>query len=182
MSVVQSCNMGGCNPIKSLRNPMHQWGFNLRFVLKLRHIKPTLEWKLSCSAWQSKIKVKLEIQPLDSISDQKAPSIGEAGGKRFKVHDTQGETSDMSLKKVGINFWTHNICILYIKANMVFVCLSVWTKIGQCLEDSSGHCPFPVELVYSRWQNRIGEVITWARQGRVARAAAAGGRARCHFY
>jgi len=21
----------------------------------------------------------------------------------------------------------------------------VWTKIGQCLEDSSSHCPFPVE-------------------------------------
>jgi hypothetical protein len=27
---------------------------------------------------------------------------------------------------------------------MVSVCLSVWTKIGQCLEDSSSHCPFPV--------------------------------------
>jgi len=26
------------------------------------------------------------------------------------------------------------------------VYLSVWTKIGQCLEDSSSHCPFPVEL------------------------------------
>jgi hypothetical protein len=40
--------------------------------------------------------------------------------------------------------------ILYIKANMVSVCLSVWTKIGQCLEDSSSHCPFPVELVTNR--------------------------------
>jgi hypothetical protein len=26
----------------------------------------------------------------------------------------------------------------------------VWTKIGQCLEDSSSHCPFPVELVTNR--------------------------------
>ncbi len=29
-------------------------------------------------------------------------------------------------------------------------CLSVWTKIGQCLEDSSSHCPFHVELVTNR--------------------------------
>jgi hypothetical protein len=29
-------------------------------------------------------------------------------------------------------------------------CLSVWKKIGQCLEDSSSHCPFPVELVTNR--------------------------------
>jgi hypothetical protein len=29
-------------------------------------------------------------------------------------------------------------------------CLSVWTKIGQCLEDSFSHCPFPVELVTNR--------------------------------
>jgi hypothetical protein len=28
--------------------------------------------------------------------------------------------------------------------------LSVWTKIGQCLEDFSSHCPFPVELVTNR--------------------------------
>ncbi len=28
--------------------------------------------------------------------------------------------------------------------------LSVWTKIGQWLEDSSSHCPFPVELVTNR--------------------------------
>ncbi len=46
------------------------------------------------------------------------------------------------------NSLQHNI--LYIKANMVFVRPSVWTKIGQCLEDSSNHCPFPVELVCSR--------------------------------
>jgi hypothetical protein len=26
-----------------------------------------------------------------------------------------------------------------------WTCLSVWTKIRQCLEDSSSHCPFPVE-------------------------------------
>jgi len=26
----------------------------------------------------------------------------------------------------------------------------VWTKIGQCLEDSSSHCPFPVEQVTNR--------------------------------
>jgi hypothetical protein len=26
----------------------------------------------------------------------------------------------------------------------------VWTKIGQYLEDSSSHCPFPVELVTNR--------------------------------
>ncbi len=57
--------------------------------------------------------------------------------------------------------------ILYIKANMVSVRLSVWTKIGQCLEDSSSHCPFLVELV----TNRAG-----ARHGRAARAAAVGGR------
>ncbi len=33
---------------------------------------------------------------------------------------------------------------------MVSVRLSVWTKIGQCLEDFSSHCPFPVELVTNR--------------------------------
>jgi hypothetical protein len=53
--------------------------------------------------------------------------------------------------------------ILYIKAT-VFVCLC-----GQCLEDSSSHCPLSV-------------VTNKAGQGRAARAAAAGGRARCHFY
>jgi hypothetical protein len=36
------------------------------------------------------------------------------------------------------------------------VCLSVWTKIGQCLEDSSSHCPFPVELVTNRAGARQG--------------------------
>ncbi len=55
------------------------------------------------------------------------------------------------------------VVILYIKANVVSVCLSVWTKIGQCLEDSSSHYTFLVERVCSRWQNRIGEVITRAR-------------------
>jgi hypothetical protein len=35
------------------------------------------------------------------------------------------------------------------------VCLSVWTKIGQCLEDSSSHCPFPVAL--SVMTNRAGQ-------------------------
>ncbi len=30
--------------------------------------------------------------------------------------------------------------------NVAFwTCLSVWTKLGQCLEDSSSCCPFPVE-------------------------------------
>jgi hypothetical protein len=37
------------------------------------------------------------------------------------------------------------INILYIKANVVSVCLFMWTKIGQCLEDSSSHYSFPVE-------------------------------------
>jgi hypothetical protein len=30
------------------------------------------------------------------------------------------------------------------------ICLFVWTKIGQCLEDYSSHCPFPVELVTNK--------------------------------
>jgi hypothetical protein len=34
--------------------------------------------------------------------------------------------------------------------------LSVWTKIGQCLEDSSSHCPFPVELVTNKAGARQG--------------------------
>lgn len=38
--------MGGCNPIKSLRNALQQWGFNLRFVSKLRHIEPMLCLKI----------------------------------------------------------------------------------------------------------------------------------------
>ncbi len=50
-------------------------------------------------------------------------------------------------KAIDLKGW---IAILYIKANMVSVRLSVWTKIGQCLEDSSSHCPFPVELVTNR--------------------------------
>jgi len=29
-------------------------------------------------------------------------------------------------------------------------CLFVWTKIGQCLENSSSHCPYPMELVTNR--------------------------------
>jgi hypothetical protein len=74
-----------------------------------------------------------------------------------------------------------NMDLIY-KSNMVSICLSEWTKIGQCLEDSSSHCPFPMELVCSRWQNRIDEVITEAGQGRATRAAIAGGRVRCHFY
>jgi hypothetical protein len=37
----------------------------------------------------------------------------------------------------------------------------VWTKIGQCLEDSSSHCPFPVELV----TNRVGQGQGRAGQG-----------------
>ncbi len=62
---------------------------------------------------------------------------------------------------------------------MVSVRLSVWTKIGQCLEDSFSHCPFPVELVTNRaGQGRAGQGRAW--QGRAARAAAVGGRARCH--
>jgi hypothetical protein len=36
----------------------------------------------------------------------------------------------------------------------------MWTKIRQCLEDSSNHCPFPVELVTNRagqGQGRAGQ-------------------------
>jgi len=40
----------------------------------------------------------------------------------------------------------------------------VWTKIGQCLEDSSNHCPFPVELV----TNRAGQGMVG--QGKAAKA------------
>jgi hypothetical protein len=61
--------------------------------------------------------------------------------------------------------------ILYIKANMVSIRLSVWTKIGQCLEDSSSHCLFLVELV----TNRVGA-------GQRGQGSRCGGRARCHFY
>ncbi len=66
--------------------------------------------------------------------------------------------------------YLHSVQISYI-LKQTWWCLSVWTKIGQWLEDSSSHCTFPVELVTNR-----------AGQGRAARAAAAGGRARCHFY
>jgi len=40
-----------------------------------------------------------------------------------------------------VNLWA----ILYIKAIVVSVCLC-----GQCLEESSSHCPFPVELVTNK--------------------------------
>jgi len=33
-----------------------------------------------------------------------------------------------------------------------------WTKIGQCLEDSSSHCPFPMELIYLLIYNSLGFV------------------------
>jgi hypothetical protein len=55
-------------------------------------------------------------------------------------------------------------------------------KIGHCLEDSSSHCPFPVELVTNRAGAGQGQGQGRAWQGRAARAAAVGGRARCHFY
>jgi hypothetical protein len=37
----------------------------------------------------------------------------------------------------------------------------MWTKIGQCLEDSSSHCPFPVELM----TNRVGQGGQGSRYG-----------------
>jgi len=46
----------------------------------------------------------------------------------------------------------------------------VWTKIGQCLEDSSSHCPFLVVT------NRAGQ-----GQGRAAKVAAAGGPGKVPF-
>jgi len=53
--------------------------------------------------------------------------------------------------KVNEHFtWAKSNVILYIKANMVSVCL-VWTKIGQCLEDSSSHCTFPVVTNRAGW-------------------------------
>jgi hypothetical protein len=42
------------------------------------------------------------------------------------------------------------LCLNLIYKSKHSVCLSLWTKIGQCLEDSSSHCPFPVELVTNR--------------------------------
>jgi len=66
--------------------------------------------------------------------------------------------------------------ILYIKANVV----CVHTKIGQCLEDSSSHCPFPV--VTNRTGAGQGRAVkAIAAGGRAAKATAAGGRARCHL-
>jgi hypothetical protein len=45
--------------------------------------------------------------------------------------------------------------ILYIKATWCpSVRPSVWTKIGQCLEDSFSHCPFPVECFGGVGQGR----------------------------
>jgi hypothetical protein len=35
--------------------------------------------------------------------------------------------------------------VVFVFNVLSWTCLSVWTKIGQCLEDSSSHCPFPVE-------------------------------------
>jgi hypothetical protein len=59
--------------------------------------------------------------------------------------------------------------ILYIKANMVSVRPSVWTKIGQCLEDSSSHCPFPVELVTNRaGAGRPGQPLWGAARGAIS--------------
>jgi len=72
-----------------------------------------------------------------------------------------------------INFYKKNcfapLCVsfLYIKANMVSVCLSVWTKIGQCLEDSSSHCPFLV-VTNKAGQGRArrpGQPLRGARRG-----------------
>ncbi len=57
---------------------------------------------------------------------------------------------------------------------MVSVRLSVWTKIGQCLEDSSSHCPFPVELVTNRagaGQGMAGQGGQGSRCGGAARGA-----------
>jgi len=61
--------------------------------------------------------------------------------------------------------WVYQLAsILYIKANMVSVRLSVWTKIGQCLEDFFSHCPFPVEC-FGRWgKGEPGEAWGWGGQ------------------
>jgi hypothetical protein len=62
--------------------------------------------------------------------------------------------------------------MLYIKANMVSVCpfvrLSVWTKIGQCLEDSSSHCPFPMELIYLNYIKELCPSVRRSFRGRSA--------------
>ncbi len=60
--------------------------------------------------------------------------------------------------------------ILYIKANMVSVCLC-----GQKLGSAWKILPVTARSLWSWWQTGQG-------QGRAARAAAVGGRARCHFY
>jgi hypothetical protein len=47
---------------------------------------------------------------------------------------------------------------------MVSVRLSVWTKIGQCLEDSSSHCPFFVECFGGWGKGEPGEARGWGGQ------------------
>jgi hypothetical protein len=64
--------------------------------------------------------------------------------------------------------------ILYIKTNMVSVCLSVcvdknWAMPGRFFQS------LPVPCGDKQGKAGVG-------QGRAARAAAAGGRVRCHFY
>jgi hypothetical protein len=55
---------------------------------------------------------------------------------KFAEQEEAGEMKKRRRKNVGD--------ILYIKTTVVvFVCLC-----GQCLEDSSNHCPFPVELLH----------------------------------
>jgi len=59
---------------------------------------------------------------------------------KFAKQEEAGEMKKRRRKNVGD--------ILYIKATVVVsVCVgSAWKLCGQCLEDSSSHCPFPVEL------------------------------------
>jgi len=64
--------------------------------------------------------------------------------------------------------------VLYIKANMVYVCLSVcvdknWAVLGRFFQSLPVPC--------GDKQGKAG-----AGQGRAARAAVVGGRTRCHFY
>jgi hypothetical protein len=47
---------------------------------------------------------------------------------------------------------------------MVSIRLSVATKIGQCLEDSSSHCPFPVECFGGWGKGEPGEAWGWGGQ------------------
>jgi hypothetical protein len=58
----------------------------------------------------------------------------------------------------------HGHPLVYIKANTVSVRLSVWTKIGQCLEDSSNHYPFPVECFEGWGKGKPGEARGWGGQ------------------